>query len=106
MKVGLLPWWARPSSATAMASLSLLPFSIPLLIFSRKTVVSMDISWGHIEQKERCGVNRRQRGGEETQVEKVKDPALSLAGRETRARGRGEERLAGCVPPRAKSICP
>ena len=45
MKVGLLPWWAEPSSGTAMASLSLLFFNIPLLIFSGNAGVSTERSW-------------------------------------------------------------
>lgn len=46
MKVGLLsPWQAAAASGTTMASLSLLPPSIPFLIFSGNVVVSTDSSW-------------------------------------------------------------
>lgn len=37
MKVGLLLGWRGPFTGSATASLSLMPFSIPLLIFSGST---------------------------------------------------------------------
>ena len=57
MKVGLIVWAGR-YSVTAMASWSLLPLSIPLLIFSGNIPASKERSW-------ECG-KREQLGERET----------------------------------------
>lgn len=57
--MGLMPGWAGLSSGTAMASWSLLPLSIPLLIFSGNSGFRGDIlgimgkEWGEREKKGR-----------------------------------------------------
>ena len=56
--MGLIPGWAGPSSVTAMATWSLLPLSIPLLIFSGHIPASKERSW-------ECG-KREQLGERET----------------------------------------
>ena len=72
MKVGLIPGWMGPSSGTAMATWSLLPLSIPLLIFSGNISASKERSWGTWAKG---GGNVRQR--------EVKEPPFPLAGRVT-----------------------
>ena len=78
MKVGLVPGWVGPSSGTAMASLSLLPLSIPLLIFSGNITASKERSWGTWAKGR---VNVRRKGGKGTSLSSCRkgDPAVILA---------------------------
>lgn len=83
MKVGLIPWWAGPSSGTSTASLSLLPLSIPLLTFSGNTAVSTERSWGTQSKGSGWG-EREAKEGEGTSPfsHRKGDPALILARKE------------------------
>ena len=94
MKVGLIPSWARPSSGTAMASWSLLPLSIPLLIFSGNIVASEETSWGTWAKG---GVNVRRRGGEGTSLSSCRkgDPAVTPTRKGTSEGLRGRRGGAG-----------
>lgn len=89
MKVGLLPGWRGPLIGSATASLSLMPFSIPLLIFSGGTVVSPKRPCRHRAKPVKQEVADKGLGKRLKQ--KRGDPALSPAGRENSTRG-GEGR--------------
>lgn len=96
MKVGLLPGRTGPSSGSAKASLSLMPFSIPLLIFSGSTAVFPKNSCRHRAKRVKQGAAK---GCRSDQAAKVRD---QQEGRAVRGEGRGQHLVHSPLRP----LCP